>query len=170
MYSPTISRFPCIRFQGEGAVVHPAWRKVEPVVANDIVVKHQGQVAAIKPRVVPQFRISCMRWIAALPMYDWPEVRSDVDRSWELMRARLIANGIDAPEHLHSAQCGHATGPGGIRGGDVRSSRRTGDARSGLPSISMSCGAIRLFSSPLPVGGRWNLACRIMSRSSAKPV
>ena len=59
-----------------------------------------------------------MRWIAALPMYDWPEVRSDVDRSWEMMRARFIANGIDAPEQLVRRNADMPPLPGGIRGED----------------------------------------------------
>ncbi|MDQ1184169.1 phosphate/phosphite/phosphonate ABC transporter substrate-binding protein [Agrobacterium larrymoorei] len=59
-----------------------------------------------------------MRWIAALPMYDWPELRSDVDRIWETMRARFIANGIDAPESLVRCNADMPPVPGGIRGED----------------------------------------------------
>jgi ABC-type phosphate/phosphonate transport system substrate-binding protein len=39
-------------------------------------------------------------FIATLPMYDWPEVRADVDAQWVGIRDRLRASGIDAPEAL----------------------------------------------------------------------
>lgn len=39
-------------------------------------------------------------FIAALPMYDWPEVRAEVDAQWAAIRDRLRAGGIDAPERL----------------------------------------------------------------------
>lgn len=38
--------------------------------------------------------------IAALPMYDWPEVRAATDRLWSLIRERLRASGFPAPEAL----------------------------------------------------------------------
>ncbi|CUX06813.1 ABC-type phosphate/phosphonate transport system, periplasmic component [Agrobacterium fabacearum S56] len=56
-----------------------------------------------------------MRWIAALPMYDWPEVRSNVDGTWEEMRARFMAKGIDAPQHLVRRNADMPPVPGGIR-------------------------------------------------------
>lgn len=59
-----------------------------------------------------------MKWIAALPMYDWPEVRSDVDRTWEAMRARFVASDIDAPQHLVRRNAEMPPVPGGIRGAD----------------------------------------------------
>ncbi|WP_337795773.1 hypothetical protein [Agrobacterium larrymoorei] len=55
-----------------------------------------------------------MTWVAALPMYDWPEVRSEVDRRWDNMRARFIANGIDAPRHLVRRNADMPPVPGGI--------------------------------------------------------
>lgn len=38
--------------------------------------------------------------IASLPMYDRPELRSETDRYWALIRAELATRGIDAPEQL----------------------------------------------------------------------
>lgn len=38
--------------------------------------------------------------IAALPMYDWPERRDEVDAEWAAIRDHLRAAGIDAPEGL----------------------------------------------------------------------
>ncbi len=38
--------------------------------------------------------------IAALPMYDWPEVRDAHDTFWKLIATRLHAIGIDAPDRL----------------------------------------------------------------------
>jgi len=39
-------------------------------------------------------------FVAALPMYDWPEVRAEVDGEWASLRDRLRGAGIDAPEAL----------------------------------------------------------------------
>ena len=38
--------------------------------------------------------------IAALPMYDRPELQAANDRYWALIRAGLLARGIAAPEGL----------------------------------------------------------------------
>ncbi len=38
--------------------------------------------------------------IAALPMYDWPEERDTVDRTWGKIRDVLRLDGIDAPDAL----------------------------------------------------------------------
>lgn len=38
--------------------------------------------------------------IAALPMYDRPELRAETDRYWTLIREELAARGINAPEVL----------------------------------------------------------------------
>ena len=38
--------------------------------------------------------------IAALPMYDRPETQDATDRFWALIRDRLRAGGIPAPDHL----------------------------------------------------------------------
>lgn len=39
-------------------------------------------------------------WVAALPMYDWPERRAEVDAEWASIRDTLRADGVDAPEAL----------------------------------------------------------------------
>lgn len=38
--------------------------------------------------------------IAALPMYDWPEIAGATDAFWTTWRDRLRARGVDAPERL----------------------------------------------------------------------
>ena len=39
-------------------------------------------------------------WIAALPMYDWPEIRAETDAQWARLRDRLRASGVAAPQAL----------------------------------------------------------------------
>jgi ABC-type phosphate/phosphonate transport system substrate-binding protein len=39
-------------------------------------------------------------YVAALPMYDWPERRHEVDAEWAALRDALRARGINAPESL----------------------------------------------------------------------
>lgn len=39
-------------------------------------------------------------FVAALPMYDWPETRAETDAQWIAIRDRLRAAGVDAPEDL----------------------------------------------------------------------
>jgi ABC-type phosphate/phosphonate transport system substrate-binding protein len=58
--------------------------------------------------------------IAALPMYDWPEARAEVDALWAGLRARFIAAGIDAPETLARRNGDLPAVPGGIRNGEGR--------------------------------------------------
>lgn len=53
--------------------------------------------------------------IAALPMYDWPERRADVDAEWSAIRDRLRAVGIVAPDHLVRRNGDMPPVPGGIR-------------------------------------------------------
>ena len=53
--------------------------------------------------------------VAALPMYDWPEVRTETDRSWAHLRDELRARGIAAPEHLARCNADLPPVPGGIR-------------------------------------------------------
>ena len=59
-----------------------------------------------------------MTFIAALPMYDWPEVRADTDAEWAGLRARLVAAGIDAPEKIARRNADLPSVPGGIRDGE----------------------------------------------------
>lgn len=53
--------------------------------------------------------------IAALPMYDWPERRAEVDAQWAAIRDRLRAGGVDAPETLVRRNADLPAVPGGIR-------------------------------------------------------
>ena len=41
-----------------------------------------------------------MSLIAALPMYDWPEVHHEVDAQWKVVRDLLKREGVDAPDAL----------------------------------------------------------------------
>lgn len=38
--------------------------------------------------------------VASLPMYDWPEVRDEVDAQWTRLREGLRAGGVNAPDAL----------------------------------------------------------------------
>jgi len=53
--------------------------------------------------------------IAALPMYDWPERRAEVDAEWVDIRSRLRAAGIEAPQELVRRNGDMPAVPGGIR-------------------------------------------------------
>jgi ABC-type phosphate/phosphonate transport system substrate-binding protein len=55
------------------------------------------------------------RWIASLPMYDWPERRAEVDAEWQEIRARLLDAGFDAPPVLVRRNGELPPVPGGIR-------------------------------------------------------
>jgi len=55
--------------------------------------------------------------IAALPMYDWPERRAEVDAEWVGIRDGMRAHGIDAPEALTRRNADMPAVPGGIRDG-----------------------------------------------------
>jgi ABC-type phosphate/phosphonate transport system substrate-binding protein len=55
---------------------------------------------------------------AALPMYDWPEVRAETDATWAVLRDRLQEMGIVAPEKLARRNADLPPVPGGIRGPD----------------------------------------------------
>ncbi|KAI0521613.1 ABC-type phosphate/phosphonate transport system, periplasmic component [Xylaria bambusicola] len=54
-------------------------------------------------------------YIAALPMYDWPECRAEVDEQWVALRERLRAAGIEAPDRLVRRNADMPSVPGGIR-------------------------------------------------------
>jgi len=60
-----------------------------------------------------------MKWnaqlVAALSMYDWPEVRGEVDAEWVQLRDELRSSGIEAPESLARAHSDLPLVPGGIR-------------------------------------------------------
>lgn len=40
------------------------------------------------------------KFVAALPMYDWPEARGEVDEQWARLRDAFRQRGIDAPETI----------------------------------------------------------------------
>ncbi len=48
-------------------------------------------------------------------MYDWPEIRAEVDAEWADIRARLQAAGIEAPRELVRRNADLPPVPGGIR-------------------------------------------------------
>ncbi len=54
-------------------------------------------------------------FIAALPMYDWPEERSSVDAGWAALRVRLLRAGVEAPHELVRRNADLPPVPGGIR-------------------------------------------------------
>lgn len=56
-----------------------------------------------------------MTLVAALPMYDWPELRAEVDAQWVVMRDALRAKGYDAPEVLMRRNADLPPVPGGIK-------------------------------------------------------
>lgn len=55
------------------------------------------------------------KWIAALPMYDWPELRGEVDAQWARLRTDLLKAGLDAPENLVRRNADMPPVSGGIR-------------------------------------------------------
>jgi ABC-type phosphate/phosphonate transport system substrate-binding protein len=57
-------------------------------------------------------------FIAALPMYDWPEVRAETDAQWAALSDALRQKGIGAPEQLVRRNADLPPVPGGIRGID----------------------------------------------------
>ena len=52
--------------------------------------------------------------VAALPMYDWPEVRGEVDAQWARLREAFRQTGLDAPESLARVNGDLPPVPGGI--------------------------------------------------------
>ena len=55
------------------------------------------------------------KFIAALPMYDWPEARAEVDAQWVRLRDAIRQRGIDAPEAVVRVNGELPPVPGGIR-------------------------------------------------------
>ncbi|RWO64216.1 MAG: phosphate ABC transporter substrate-binding protein [Mesorhizobium sp.] len=53
--------------------------------------------------------------VAALPMYDWPEMRGEVDAQWMLLRDVFRQKGIDAPQTIVRRNGDLPPVPGGIR-------------------------------------------------------
>ena len=56
-------------------------------------------------------------FVAALPMYDWPETRAETDRQWARLRDALRAAGLDAPGELARCNADLPSVDGGIRDG-----------------------------------------------------
>jgi ABC-type phosphate/phosphonate transport system substrate-binding protein len=54
-------------------------------------------------------------FVAALPMYDWPEARGETDLQWARLRDRLRATGFDAPETLARRNADMPAVQGGVR-------------------------------------------------------
>jgi ABC-type phosphate/phosphonate transport system substrate-binding protein len=54
-------------------------------------------------------------FVAALPMYDWPEVREETDLQWARLRDELRATGLDAPDALARRNADLTAVPGGVR-------------------------------------------------------
>ncbi|PSJ63852.1 phosphate/phosphite/phosphonate ABC transporter substrate-binding protein [Pseudaminobacter soli (ex Li et al. 2025)] len=52
--------------------------------------------------------------IAALAMYDWPEMRAETDAEWARLREAFRAAGLNAPEHLVRRNADMPSVPGGI--------------------------------------------------------
>jgi ABC-type phosphate/phosphonate transport system substrate-binding protein len=57
-------------------------------------------------------------FIAALPMYDWPESRAETDAEWARLRDAFRAAGLDAPERLVRSNADLPPVPGGLLGAD----------------------------------------------------
>jgi ABC-type phosphate/phosphonate transport system substrate-binding protein len=54
------------------------------------------------------------KFVAALPMYDWPEARGEVDAQWARLRDAFRQRGIDAPEAVLRSNRELPPVPGGI--------------------------------------------------------
>lgn len=55
------------------------------------------------------------QWIAALPMYDWPEMRAATDAQWARLCAALRSQGVDAPVRLVCRNADLPPVSGGVR-------------------------------------------------------
>lgn len=58
--------------------------------------------------------------IAALPMYDWPEMRDEVDAQWAGLREAFRQKGIDAPQAIVRGNGDLPPVPGGIHDAEGR--------------------------------------------------
>lgn len=54
-------------------------------------------------------------FVAALPMYDWPEVRGEVDAQWVQLRDAFRREGVDAPDTVVRRNGDLPAVPGGIQ-------------------------------------------------------
>ncbi|CDX51836.1 conserved hypothetical protein [Mesorhizobium plurifarium] len=60
------------------------------------------------------------KFVAALPMYDWPEARGEVDAQWARLRDAFRQRGIDAPETIVRSNGELPPVPGGILDGAAK--------------------------------------------------
>jgi ABC-type phosphate/phosphonate transport system substrate-binding protein len=58
---------------------------------------------------------SNIEFVAALPMYDWPELQCEYDAGWERLRDELRSLGVEAPHNLARAHKDLPSVPGGVR-------------------------------------------------------
>ncbi|WP_192257502.1 phosphate/phosphite/phosphonate ABC transporter substrate-binding protein [Mesorhizobium caraganae] len=58
--------------------------------------------------------------VAALPMYDWPEVRDEVDAQWAGLREAFRQKGVDAPQTIVRRNGDLPPVPGGIHDAEGR--------------------------------------------------
>src|SRR5262245_2042348 len=81
----------------------------------------RDHAAAIRSEI-PATKEFTVGLVAALPMYDWPDVRAETDAQWERLRDELRLRGIDAPERVARTRQDLPSVPGGIRdaGGKVK--------------------------------------------------
>src|SRR5690606_12017203 len=105
-------------FKAKEPVVHPVWRRQPEsgqAFAPRVRTRNVGglgtaPVSAELPKEWSAGRLAfppasrpdeaMTRFIAALPMYDWPEVRPEVDAQWVRLRDHLRRQGIEAPKTL----------------------------------------------------------------------
>lgn len=69
----------------------------------------------LKPTTSGNHITEMSEYIAALPMYDWPEARAEVDFQWAKIRDALRRLGVDAPETVVRRNADLPAVPGGIR-------------------------------------------------------
>lgn len=87
------------------------------------------------------------RYVATLPMYDWPEVRAANDRFWTYLRDSLRSFGFPAPDALERAECDDNLwlDPGLVLGQTCGLPLVSGLAASvsviGTPAYDIECGA-----------------------------
>ncbi|TGU24119.1 phosphate ABC transporter substrate-binding protein, partial [Mesorhizobium sp. M4B.F.Ca.ET.150.01.1.1] len=55
------------------------------------------------------------KFVAALPMYDWPEVRGEIDAQWALLRDAFRSRGLDALEAVVRSNRDLPPVTGGVR-------------------------------------------------------
>lgn len=69
----------------------------------------------LKPATSSGHIFDMRKFVAALPMYDWPEARAEVDAQWAKIRAALRHAGVDAPEMVVRRNADLPAVPGDIR-------------------------------------------------------